>query len=79
MEHWPLAFGFRPGRSPEDGNVVTKLLLELSRMKGLQVTCTGLNYEKCFDLTPQGMVFEVRACLGFYPVVNRHCKPCMTS
>ena len=61
----PLAFGFRPARSAADGAAVTQLLLELGRLKGWPVSGMGLDYRKCFDMMPQGIVFEVCARLGW--------------
>ena len=61
----PLAFGFRPVHNAADGAAVTQLLLELGRLKGWTVSGMGLYYRKCFDLMPQGIVFEVCTRLGW--------------
>ena len=47
------------------GAAVTQLLLELRRLKGWTVSGTGLDYRKCFDPMPQGIVFEVCTRLGW--------------
>ena len=62
--------GFRPARSAGDGAAVTQLPLELGRLKGWQVSGVGPDYRECFNLMPQGIVFEVCGQLAICPGVQ---------
>ena len=69
------AFGFKPAHSAADGAAVTQLKLELGWLKGCLVSCVGLDYRKCFDLMPQGIVFEVCTRLGIWPCMANWSMP----
>ena len=69
-----MAFGFRPVRSAVDGAAVTPLLLELGRLKGWPVLGMGLDYQRCFDLMPQGIVFNVCTWLSWDAEVLAACR-----
>ena len=45
--------------------------MELGWLKGLLVSSVGLAYNNCFDLMPQGILFEVCTRLGICPGVQR--------
>ena len=69
QESWahPAAFGFRPARSALDRAVVTRVLLELCRLRGWAVAGMSIDYIKCFDLIPQAVMLAPALELGMDP------------
>ena len=63
----PAAFGFRPARSAVDGAAVTRILLELCRLRGWLVAGMSIDYIKCFDLMSQAVVLALALELGMDP------------
>ena len=47
-----------------DAATVTKVLLELARLKGWRLEGLSLDYVKCFDLIPQAVVLRIARALG---------------
>ena len=61
------------------GQRSSRCALELGRLKGWTVSGMGLDYRKCFDLMPQGFVFEVCTRLGGTLRSWRPCRRCIAS
>ena len=69
QESWahPAAFGFRPARSALDGAAVTRVLLELCRLRAWAVAGMSIDYVKYFDLIPHAVVLALALELGMDP------------
>ena len=63
----PAAFGFDPARSALDGAAVTRVLLELCRLRGWAVAGMSIAYVKCFDNIPQAVALALALELGMDP------------
>ena len=63
----PVAFCFRPATSALDGATVTKVLLELCRLRGWAVTRMSIDYLKYFHLMPQAVVLALALELRIDP------------
>lgn len=71
QETWlhPQAFGFRTGRSATDGYSLVAAMVELAQLRGDQLHIVGLDYVKCFDRVPQGLVLDLAHRLGLHSSV----------
>ena len=63
----PGGLWIRPCRSALDGAAVTQVLLELCRLRGWAVAGMSIDYIKCFDLIPQGVVLALALEQGMNP------------
>ena len=66
QQHWlhDSAHGFRPGHGPEDNWWHLALKVEEALLSGENLAGISLDYSKCFDRVPQGVVLRLAEELG---------------
>ena len=66
QEQWvhPYAYGFRSHKGTGDAYTLLMTMVELSSITGSEFHVIGLDYVKCFDRVPQGIVLAVASRLG---------------
>ena len=67
QEKWVygLAFAFRPATGSLDAASLLSVMTELARAQGWKLAGAALDYIKCFDLVPVGVVLACATALGF--------------
>ena len=67
QERWVygLAFAFRPATGSLDAASLLSVMTELARAQGWKLAGAALDYVKCFDMVPVGIVLACAAALGF--------------
>ena len=59
QERWAHPLAHHQPAARQMGQLSCSLLLELGRLKGWQLAGMGLDYQKCFHLMLQGILFAV--------------------
>ena len=78
QESWihPYAYGFRSRKGTNDAYTLLNTMIELSLIAGQEFHLVGLDYVKCLDRIPQGIVLRVASTLGLDSAFALHLEPC---